>query len=245
MPPRRRSGTEAALTPDDVATLQAALASGKRATVYLRDPMPSLDLPAGTSARVVRIDGSTVIVSPRGVDDELPFELDEIRLTRLAPAPKQERKPAPQPKAVAKPVTAPKPVPTTTPAPAQKPAPTAERSPSDPTPDPVPPADPKPKRGAARVPKKLQDGVLVTIHGGPEDNWTVSVAYGPRPPGKANPVKPEAVERAVAELDDSTARDAVDAVLSAARTAVTNRISDLNRQLEEARAALAALGSAD
>ncbi len=60
--------------------------------------MPSLDLPAGASGRVVRIDWSTVVVRPRGVNDELPFELDEIRLTRTAPATKPEAKPALQPK---------------------------------------------------------------------------------------------------------------------------------------------------
>ncbi|NED61073.1 hypothetical protein G3I15_09070, partial [Streptomyces sp. SID10244] len=51
------------LTPDDLESLSAGLAAGKRVTVYLRDPMPSLNLDAGTSARVVSIDGSTLTVS--------------------------------------------------------------------------------------------------------------------------------------------------------------------------------------
>ncbi|MCT7294500.1 translation initiation factor, partial [Rhodococcus sp. PAE-6] len=36
----------------------------------------------GTSARVVSIRGSTVMVRPKGVDDELPVETDELRATR-------------------------------------------------------------------------------------------------------------------------------------------------------------------
>ncbi|MFC8320047.1 hypothetical protein ACFUGC_17320, partial [Gordonia sp. NPDC057248] len=80
------SQTRAGLGPDDLESLSAALAAGKRATVYLRDAMPSLNLEAGASARVVSIDGTTVTVSPRGVDDQLPFEADELRRNRPAAA---------------------------------------------------------------------------------------------------------------------------------------------------------------
>lgn len=223
MSTRRKAATDAALGPDDLSALAAAIAEGKRATVYLQEATPSLNLPAGASAKVVRIDGNTVVVRPRGVDDELPFEAEELRLTRLPPKP-----PAPAPRPARK-------------TPAPTPAPTAV---SAPTAAPVPAAAPA-KRTAPRSAKKIQDGISVTIHGGPDNDWTVSVAYGARPAGKATPVKPDAVERAVAELDDATAREAVDAVLSAARDAVSSRIADLNRQLEEARSALAQLGSTE
>ena len=219
MPPRRRAEPTGSLTADDVASLEATLAAGKNATVYLRDPVPSLNLPAGASAKVVRFADGGVVVRPRGVDDELPFELEEVRSTRSAPAP----------------VAPPK-------RPARPKRPAVEATPA--AADPVPPERPAPAR-PRRPAKKLADGVLVTIHGGTDNAWTVGVSYGPRPPGKANPVAPDAVERALAQLGDEPARAAVDSVLVAAREAVANRIEELNRQLADARAALAALGSGD
>ncbi len=224
MSTRRKAATDAALSPDDLRALAAAIAEGKRATVYLQEATPSLNLPAGASAKVVRVEGNTVVVRPRGVDDELPFEAEELRSTRLPPKP-----PAPAPRPARK-----------TPAPASKPATEVSANPAV---APAPPAAPA-KRTAPRA-KKIQDGISVTIHGGPDNDWTVSVAYGARPAGKATPVKPDSVERAVAELGDPTAREAVDAVLSAARDAVSSRIAELSRQLEEARSALAQLGSTE
>ncbi|MGK2885575.1 MAG: translation initiation factor, partial [Rhodococcus sp. (in: high G+C Gram-positive bacteria)] len=86
MPPRRRSTPTGSLTPENLESLAHALAEGKRATVYLIEPTPSLALPEGTSAKVVSIDGNTVTIRPKGVDDELPFEADELRITRNPPA---------------------------------------------------------------------------------------------------------------------------------------------------------------
>jgi len=236
MSTRRKAATDAALSPEDLTALAAAVAEGKRATVYLREATPSLNLPAGASAKVVRIEGNTVVVRPRGVDDELPFEAEELRLTRLPP-----KSPAPAPQPARK-----------TPTPAIKPTTDVSANPTvAPAPPPAPvkrtrqPAATPATRSTPRSAKKIQDGISVTIHGGPDNDWTVSVAYGARPAGKATPVKPDAVERAVAELDDPTAREAVDAVLSAARDAVSSRIAELSRQLEEARSALAKLGSTE
>ncbi|MFC3241262.1 DUF6319 family protein [Gordonia humi] len=73
------------LTPDDLTRLSTALAEGRRATVYLREAVPSLGLGEGASARVVSIAGNTVTISPRGVDDELPYEADELRISKVAP----------------------------------------------------------------------------------------------------------------------------------------------------------------
>lgn len=238
MPPRRRSAADVPLSQEDLATLGAAVSAGERATVYLREPTPSLGLEAGASAKVVRISGTTVTVRPRGVDDELPFEADELRMTRRTAAedaPKPAAKPASRRRSAAAdraPVvtvadTKPRFTPTTPPAPEPAVAAPAKT----------------PPRSSARGPKKVQDGVTVTIHGNLDNSWTVSVAYGSRPPGKAAPVRPDAVERAMSELDDPAARDAIDTMLSTAREAVANRIADLNRQLEEARHALAELGS--
>ncbi|MBJ8342619.1 translation initiation factor [Antrihabitans sp. YC3-6] len=237
MPPRRRSAADVPLSQEDLATLGAAISAGERATVYLREPTPSLGLEAGASAKVVRISGTTVTVRPRGVDDELPFEADELRMTRRTAA---EDAPA----APAKPVSRRR-------SPKVDTAPVGQQAPVDTTPRfaptpaaPAPVATPaKTPSRSARGPKKVQDGVTVTIHGTLDNSWTVSVAYGSRPPGKAAPVRPDAVERAMAELDDAAARDAIDTMLSTAREAVANRIADLNRQLEEARHALAELGS--
>ena len=76
MPPRRRSGAAASgpdhLTADNLAALATAVAEGKRATVYLREATPSLGIEAGTSAKVVSVDGNTVMIRPKGVNDELP-----------------------------------------------------------------------------------------------------------------------------------------------------------------------------
>ena len=140
------SQTRAGLGPDDLESLSAALAAGKRATVYLRDAMPSLNLEAGASARVVSIDGTTVTVSPRGVDDQLPFEADELRRNRpaaatTATAAVRRRTPEPAP---------PKPQPTSSSKtdveesnsarPSRKARPTTD----------APPRAPSPRRGRAR-----------------------------------------------------------------------------------------------
>ena len=101
MPPRRRSGAAAStpdhLTADNLAALATAVAEGKRATVYLREATPSLGIEAGTSAKVVSVDGNTVMIRPKGVNDELPFEAEELRINRVSAAP---AKPAPRPKPV-------------------------------------------------------------------------------------------------------------------------------------------------
>ena len=228
MPPRRRSTEEPPLTADDLAALDEAVKAGRRATVYLREAMPSLKLPAGASGRVVKVTGSTVLVRPRGVDDELPFEADEIRLTR-----KHAAEPATSP---TKPPESPEPEASDwTPAPPPAaPKPRARRS----EPSPAAPAKP------ATV-KKLADGVTVTIQGTLDNTWTVGVAYGSRPAGKPRSVAADAVERALVALDDNVAREAVGAVLSAARQAVAARISELSKQLDEAKNQLAALGSSE
>ncbi len=70
MPPRSRSGAGSAtpehLTAENLETLAAAVAEGKRATVYLREATPSLGIEAGCSAKVVSVEGNTVVISPRG-----------------------------------------------------------------------------------------------------------------------------------------------------------------------------------
>lgn len=218
MPPRARAATDQGLTPEHLATLARAIAEDKRATVYLREPTPSLNLPAGASARVIRIDGNTVTLRPRGVDDELPFEAEELRITRAEPKPAAVPKPAaaPKPAAVAKPQTV---------APVEA-APAAA-----------------PVKTVSRAPKRVQDGISVTISAGVDDDWTVSVAYGGKPRGKPAQVSADAVGRAVAELGDPTAQQAVDAVLVAARQTAAKRVAELSKQLDAARNALAALGA--
>ncbi|AFR49167.1 DUF6319 family protein [Gordonia sp. KTR9] len=234
------SQTRAGLTPGDLESLSAALASGKRATVYLRDAMPSLNLEAGASARVVSIDGSTVTVSPRGIDDQLPFEADELRRNRPAPgtttaargrtpkrAPAQDD-PAP----VAKPAVTP-----TIPADAPKksrPATDTQPKSVEPTP---PPATSKPPRKS----KPSTAPTTVTITASGESTWTVSVAHGTRKQGKPAEVTADRVARAMRELDDETAIAAVDAVIESARSAAQRRIEELSQELEAARAALAHL----
>ncbi|QCB49746.1 translation initiation factor [Rhodococcus sp. PAMC28707] len=235
MPPRRRSPKTDALTPENLETLAAAVAGGRRATVYLIEATPSLGLPEGTSAKVVSVDGNTVTISPKGVNDELPFEAEELRMTRnpesgVAKATPAATKPAPAKVEIAEwtePVAPLKPVKAAAVKPALTPVP------------PRPATAPKPP--AARKGKKGPDSVSVTIHAGPDNDWSVTVTHGARRPGKAQPVSPESVSRAVRELGDDSARDAVEAVISHAREEAAQRVAELSRQLEVARSTLAAL----
>lgn len=247
MPPRRRSTPTGSLTPENLDTLATALAEGRRATVYLIEPTPSLGLPEGTSARVVAIDGNTVTISPKGVNDELPFEAEELRITRNPPggAPKPAPKPASAPGPEVAEWTEPAPAPK--PAASKSAAPKAEvttpAAPNTVTPKTVTPKPAAAKPALARKGKKGPDSVSVTIHAGPDNDWSVTVTHGARRPGKAQSVSPESVSRAVRELGDDSARDAVEAVISYAREEAASRVEELSRQLEEARSMLAALES--
>ncbi|MGW6036012.1 DUF6319 family protein [Gordonia terrae] len=234
------SQTKAGLTPGDLESLSAALASGKRVTVYLRDAMPSLNLEAGASARVVSIDGSTVTVSPRGVDDQLPFEADELRRNRTAPAPASsaggrtsKRQPAQDvPVPVAKPATT-ESSPRQTPKRAQPVADTQSRA-GEPAPS---PATSKPPRKS----KAPTAPTTVTITAAGESTWTVAVSHGTRKQGRPTEVTADRVARAMRELGDETAITAVDTVIESARSAAQRRIEELSQELEAARAALAHL----
>ncbi|BCN80783.1 DUF6319 family protein [Prescottella equi] len=243
MPPRSRSGAGSAtpehLTAENLETLAAAVAEGKRATVYLREATPSLGIEAGCSAKVVSVEGNTVVISPKGVNDELPFEAEELRMTRKAPEPVKSTRPAKAAAPAPKPAAAPAPKPAAAPAPkpvsAPKPAPTPAAVTST-----APQAPPAP---APRRAKKAPAGVSVTIHAGAENDWTVTVTHGAKRPGKATPVSPDAVDRAMRELGDDVALEAVQSVISAAREAAEQRIAALSKELEDARRALEALGS--
>ncbi|MFI8568264.1 DUF6319 family protein [Rhodococcus sp. NPDC078407] len=238
MPPRGRAVNDS-LTPENLTTLAAELAEGRRATVYLREPNPSLGLPDGTSAKVVSIDGNTVTISPKGVNDELPYEAEELRITRTAATPPAaKRVPA---KKATPPVTSDSDRSRAVPAPTravaelpravvEKPAAVADK-----------PRAVQPQNQVSRRPKKAPGGVSVTIHAGADNDWSVTVTQGAKRPTKAQPVSPESVSRAVRELGDPIARDAVEAVISHAREEAARRVAELSRKLEEARTTLAAL----
>ena len=104
----------ASLTAEELALLAEGLAEQKRPTVYLREAIPSLGLSEGSSARVMAISGRALTVKPRGVDDELPFEAEEVRFTRKPPAPAVRKRaprkasPAKTPATTAPKVSAPK-----------------------------------------------------------------------------------------------------------------------------------------
>ncbi|MDJ0426391.1 DUF6319 family protein [Rhodococcus fascians] len=251
MPPRGRAVNDS-LTPENLTTLAAALAEGRRATVYLREPNPSLGLPDGTSAKVVSIDGNTVTISPKGVNDELPYEAEELRITRNPATPPAPAKRIPAKKTastapVSKPVAASEPVAVSKSSPSST---SVTTSTSSAAPKSVPATDVAAKPAGAgsastgsapRRPKKAPGGVSVTIHAGADNDWSVTVTQGAKRPTKAQPVSPEAVGRAVRELGDVTARDAVEAVISHAREEAARRVAELSRQLDEARTTLAAL----
>ncbi|MFT4397246.1 DUF6319 family protein [Gordonia lacunae] len=232
--------TKAGLTTGDLESLSAALASGKRVTVYLRDAMPSLDLEAGTSARVVSIDGSTVTVSPRGVDDQLPFEADELRRHRTASTTATatggrtvKRSPAREDPAPVATTVVTENVSRQTP-PRARPGTVARPSAAESAPAPA----------ASKPPRKTKAPTApttVTITAAGESTWTVSVSHGSRKQGKPAEVTADRVARAMRELDDETAITAVDAVIESARSAAQRRIEELSQELEAARAALAHL----
>ncbi|WP_027503653.1 hypothetical protein [Rhodococcus sp. UNC363MFTsu5.1] len=265
MPPRKRSGD--GLTAQNLIELTEALAAGKRATVYLIEPTPSLNLAAGCSARVLSVQGTTLMLRPKGVNDELPFEADELRLTRIpaAAAKAKGAKAAPAKAAPAKVIPA-KAAPATT-APVRAAAPTKTAQPAAPAPTPTrakapvtAPKTPASMTLAPRPESAHQDGpaaapakrarrpkdptsVSVTLHAEAGNEWTVTVTHGERRPGRAAPVSADAVERAVRELGDPAAEQAVASVLTAARDAAAKRVEELSRQLAEAQSTLAALGA--
>ncbi|MFE5642305.1 DUF6319 family protein [Rhodococcus sp. NPDC056516] len=239
MPPRRRSGAAAStpdhLTAENLAALATAVAEGKRATVYLREATPSLGIEAGTSAKVVSVDGNTVLIRPKGVNDELPFEAEELRINRVSASP-AKLAPRPKPVVESEPLMEPLVEPV-------RPKPRAQAAPApvSATP-PVPAATPRP---AVKRAKKLPAGISVTIHAGADNDWSVTVTQGAKRPGKAVPVAPDAVERAVRELGEPTAIEAVESIIVAARDMAAARVDELSRQLEEARKMLEALGATD
>ncbi|MFZ3393678.1 DUF6319 family protein [Rhodococcus sp. 105337] len=269
MPPRTRADH---LTEEQLGELSNALAEGRRATVYLIDGIPSLGIEPGASARVVSVSGTTVMVRPKGVDDELPFESDELRLTRQpagAPAKKTaatksapakaaaSTSPAVTPSAgrpAATKPAAPQPVaagpaaakPASRPAPPVRGAQTKsveETKPvNDTTPGSAAPASPAKPKAPARKGKKAPT-ISITITIDPESEWTVGIAHGTRKVGKPAAVAPDAVERAVKELGDPGAVEAVQSVIDAARSAAEERVAQLSRELEEARKALESLGA--
>lgn len=280
MPPRKRTAPDS-LSPEDLVTLADAVASGRRATVYIIEAVPSLGLPEGTSAKVVSIDGSTVTISPKGVDDELPYEAEELRIKRLSAAATKQAlsKPAVAKQAATKPAVTKEPgsaewTPSeraSTPGSSTKPAATKLAAASTPGSPAKAAAASKPAasntdhtqaRPAPRTPaasgqtgtsvtsispavprraKKVPGGLSVTIFAGVDNDWSVTVTHGAKRPTKAQPVSPEAVGRAVRELGDPTARDAVESVISHARDEAARRVAELSKQLEEARTTLAAL----
>lgn len=239
MPPRRRSAVPASLTAEDLAVLAAAVAEGRRATVYLREGTPSLGLPPGSSARVIAVEGQTVVVRPRGVDDELPYEADELRRTKNPPpAPAPSKSAAPKKTATKK--TAAKSVAPKNAAPAKK-AP-AKKIAAAPAPAPqAATRTPVPRTPAAGPPKS----VTVTLYGSPDNTWSVAVARGGRKPQRSREVPADAVESAVAGLGDTSAIEAVGSVLHVAREQARERVAALSRELDEARQALAALSDTD
>lgn len=241
MPPRRRSGAAAStpdhLTAENLAALATAVAEGKRATVYLREATPSLGIEAGTSAKVISVDGNTVLIRPKGVNDELPFEAEELRINRVASTP---AKPAPRPKPVVESEPLMEPLVETRPQPRAQPRVQTQVHPVAASTVPVPAPRPAVKRA-----KKLPAGVSVTIHAGADNDWSVTVTLGAKRPGKAVPVAPDAVERAIRELGEPTAIEAVESIIVEARDAAVARVDELSRQLDEARKMLEALGAAE
>ncbi|MCW4355888.1 hypothetical protein ONR57_21520 [Hoyosella sp. YIM 151337] len=208
------------LTDEQLRELADTVAAGKRATVYLREPLPGQGLEAGASARVVAVDGRTVIVRPRGVDDEIPFEAEELRRTKAAPA---EPKKAPPAKS------------STRKAPSKR----AAGAPAEP---PRPPEVSVPAPVRRRAASKAGPCALI-LRSDESGEWTLEVE---RPGGqqlKPARIQPDVVVRAVRELQNPAAVKTVENALSAAREAAAKRVDELKRKLQEAESALNSLDS--
>ena len=109
--------------------------------------------------------------------------------------------------------------------------------------EPAKPAEAAKPKSPARRGAKKQPAITITVTIDPENEWTVGVAHGVRKVSKAVPVAPDAVDRAVRELGDETAIEAVQSVIDAARQAAEERVAQLSRELEAARKALESLGA--
>ncbi|MBD8507887.1 translation initiation factor [Hoyosella sp. G463] len=265
------------LTDDDLRELSELKAAGKRATVYLREPITGLGLEEGASARVVSIDGSSIIVKPTGVNDEIPFEAHELRRTREAPQPAKR---APRKKAAPKvgseagsgragPGTAvaaavptrgtepragdsrAEPLATDSRA-VDSPPKTSPRSPAKKR-----PADasagspaPSPRSGApsstagsagGSKPRGKSAECAITLRADEEGSWSIEVD---RPGGlslKRSSITPDAVLRAIQQLEHPGALRAAQAALNAARKAAEQRVAELRKELAEAESALESL----
>lgn len=261
MPPRRRTSPAESLTRDDLAVLAAAVAEGRRTTVYLREGTPSLGLPPGSSARVIAVEGDTVVVRPRGVDDELPYEADELRRTKNPPPPPEpvaRKTPAAKTTAAKTPAakkTATKKTAATNTAATNTAAATSPAPPRAQAGQPAPPSKAaSPQKTAAKPPAKTTakpsprgagKSVTVTLYGSPDNHWSVAVTRGARKPQRSRPISPESVDAAVAELGDAQTVEAVTSLLQAAREQAQLRVAELSRELDAAKAALAALQQPD
>jgi len=110
-------------------------------------------------------------------------------------------------------------------------------------------AIPAPRRTRAARPAKTVPNtppatrVSVTINGTATGGWTVQSAHGSHKLGAPAPVAVDAVARAIAELGDATAIEAVDAVRNHATQAAAARVAELSAELHRAQEALRALES--
>ncbi|WP_041451245.1 NfeD family protein [Hoyosella subflava] len=214
------------LTDDQLVELSEALKEGKRATVYLREPLPGLGLEAGASARVVSIDGNTLIVRPRGVDDEIPFEAEELRRTKAAPPepPKPAKSQAPRKRA---PKSQSQAVP-------GKPAPVKE--------DPVEaPAASRALAAPRRKSAPKSAACAITLRADETGGWSVEVERSSGQQLKPASVTPDAVLRAVEALGHPAALRTAQTALDAARDAAARRVEELKQKLLEAESALHSL----
>ncbi len=260
MASRSAATAAASLTDEDLAALRAALSEGRTPTVYLRESIPTLDVPEGASAKVQSITGRTLTVKPRRVDDELSYEAEELRMTRKAPAASAKRAPAKKAPAKKAPVgkapvgkverAAQQPSSARTgakPSAAGAKTGAGARKESAPTSS----ASAASVRKAAAAPQRRprqrrgSDAVTVTIQGTAADaphEWTVTVVGGGARSAKPVPVRAESVVQAVGALNVPAAAKAVDAVLESARVQAEQRVEELARELAEAKKALRSLG---
>ncbi len=215
-----------------VEQVRAELDAGRTPMVWFTPAAVGVD--AGRSAKVVSLtepyEGDFIQVRPTGSHDALSFSTSELTMDK----PARRRKPPAEP---AKPTPKPAAPPTdellvVRERPTRKP--TAPKAVEAPPPPPSPPKE-RPK-GRAKQPAP----VTVTLSSTTDGEWTVEVQAGSRRAVRPQPVSAGSVAAAARALGGDI-EDAIDSVLTAARTRQQARVAQLEADLAAARQALTEL----
>jgi hypothetical protein len=227
------------LTDDEVQTIRAGLAAGRRPRVVFTESAGQIAGQIGQVVALLDPAESDEWVVVRFGRDELPFSPGDLR---VAPRGAAARKAVPAP-VVAAPPPPPepefvidKPVPVTAPAPRPAPEAAAPAAASAPA--------PAPRKAAARPGKaKPPAGLTVTLAYA-EGEWTVAANQGAKALAKPYVIRPAEALKMVSLVDVPGVREAVEQIMSAERAEAEEQAQRLRAELAEIEARLAELRDA-